>query len=555
MTFGLTQLRARLCVPDVRALLLWCLPALLLGFALRATLEVRMPRAFYHPDSGQIFETYRSAQAGVFHIHEKKTPLGPLLYTTPLLMHVPVLPLAAGVQHLLGLGIVVLVGALVAKSFARWRLFIVPVTVLVAVNPMLLWYEHVALPETFYVFAIVATAVAGLAYWRRPATPRLVALAVALFATAGLRPEGKLFCLFGLALVLAATWGNWKRLACSAGSMALLTALCFALNGTRQSGSLLYSNVAHLTPDRLWSAPGFAEAHREYFAELREKWAVTPTAGIAHERKKLVSLLRTYMEERSHARVRLLDVNKLCGRVGAEVCLRQSLRLPALTIAKFRFALRNPTAGDFGPEWLFTKQTDALSGSAAGEDDPEDLDASALEFARIAYGRDFTSRAEIESCLRELYRPFAPDWLTAWQDRYSAGVAALRLPDGQINGDILPGIPWLYLLVALGLGALALRDRRLRMYHLLWFGMLLGMLVVLTLTGSNLGRFRLGFEPFWVLYACALFDVLLGRIWRRHSGPRNDSMICRPGSRVFRKRHEVCELGRHEIEESGAGRR
>ena len=497
--------------PDVRALLWWCLPALIVGLTLRGALWVKMPHAFYHPDSDQVFDTWRSLLHGSLHFHEKKTPLGPLLYCLPPLLRLPVLPAIALVQHLLGLGIVLMIGTLVAGSFTRWHLFIVPVTLLVAANPILLWYEHVALPETFYVFSIVATALTGLLYCRKPDTPRLIALGAALYLTAGFRPEGKLFCLFGIALAVCATWGEWKKMRNSAGSLLILTALCIHFDRTAQSGSLLYSNVAHLTPEKLWSPAGFTEAHPDYFSHLPEKWPVTPAGRIARERKQLIRFLRDYLAARNGGKeVSDKAVERLCGRIGAEVCLRNAHRLPALSLAKFRCALGNRAAEDFGPDWLYRKQTESLAGDFDEADRLATRAESSREFVQIAYGRDFDSRQELENHLRQLYRPFIPDWLSAWQERYSAAILAWRLPDRPLDRGTLSGMPYLYIAATAGLLAMAVRDRRLRTYHFLWLGMLLFMAFVLTLTGSNLGRFRVGFESFWFLYAFGLLDVVLG---------------------------------------------
>jgi hypothetical protein len=297
--------------------------------------------------------------------------------------------------------------------------------------------------------------------------------------------------------------------------MALLTLACFSLNATRQSGSLLFSNVAHLTPDSLRSAPGFAEAHREYFAALRAEWPVMSTPKIVNDRKQLVKDLREYMQERSKQKVRPDDVNQLCGRIGAEICLRRIATLPGVAVTKFRSALHDPAAEDFGPRFAFHEQTEAVAGTAKGQDDMRDRVPASVELAKIAFGRDFASRAEVERYLREIYRPFEPDWLTAWQQHFFGGMMAWRLPDRAIDGGTLPGMPWLYLLAVAGLIALALQNPALRAYHFLWLGMLLFMAFVLTLTGSNLGRFRLGFEPFWFLYAAGVLDVLLGSLIRQ----------------------------------------
>jgi hypothetical protein len=499
-----------------RTILAWCLPALVIGFVLRAVLVWHMPYAFYHPDSEQVFDTPRLLALGSFGIHEKKTPLGPLLYSIPSLLRIPPLPVIAIVQHVLGLAMVLMIGALVAHSFVRWRLFIVPVTVLVAINPILFWYEHVALPETFYAASIVATALAGLLFYREPNKRHLIALGIALFCTAGFRPEGKLFCVFGLALTLLVVWRDGRQHWRTVGVIAVVTALSFGINRTRQSGSLLYSNVAHLTPQSLWTAPGFAEQHAEYFADLHRRWAVTPTADIARERKKLFDFVEEYIaEQKGKKAASSKAINRLSGRIGAEVCLRNLHQLPGLAVAKFRFALRNPAAEDFAADWVYRKQTESLAGDFDEEDKLIQAGENEAGLAAAAYGRTFASRAELQDYLKTIYRLLSPDFLSALQARYSDSILAMRLPDRPLDDEPLYGMPVLYLAAIAGLAGLALRDRSLRGYHFLWLGMLLFLAFVLSLTGSNLGRFRYPFEPFWFLYAFAVLDCILAPFSRR----------------------------------------
>jgi hypothetical protein len=502
-------------LPPLKTILVYCLPALLIGLALRAALWVKMPSAFYHPDSEQVFDTCRSLLHGTLHFHGKKTPIGPLLYCLPSLLHLPVMPTVALVQHLLGLGLVALIGVLAAWSLTRWRVFIVPITIAVAISPPLLWYEHVALPETMYVCSLAALALAALYYSREPSWRAWLYLAAALFCTAGLRPEGKLFFLFGLSLVVWANWKRWRHLLQATAATAALMALCLVLDRTSQSGSLLYSNVVHLTPEHLYSAPGFAEQHRDYFQSMRKRWALSPTGHIARERRTLLNWARDYLKQTKGMKT-VSDpyVERFCGKLGMEVCLRNIAIMPLFALTKFRFTLRNEIADDFGPDFLYRKQASAVARNVDDSEDSARPAGAEATFTRIVYGRDFKSREELDAFLRETYRPFSPDWLTSWQNAYAAGILAVSLPDREAPGGVrLPGMPLLYLAAAAGLIALALRQRPLAGYYLLWLGMLVFLAFVLTLTGSNLGRFRIGFEPFWVLYACGLFDALLGG-WR-----------------------------------------
>ena len=506
-----------------RRVLTWCLAAMVLGFLLRLALCAKMPYAFYHADCDQVFDTYQRLGEGSLDINVKKTWLGPLVYCIPGLFRLPILPSIAITQHLLGLVTVILAGITVAFSFSRWRIFIIPATVAVALNPDLLWYEHVALPETLYVLFVVSTALTGLAYVRRPSLLRLLLLGVSIFLAASSRPEGQLFCIFGVALCMTTQWKNWPLFLRDVGALLGFSIVSLAVNRTDQGGSLLYSNVAHLTPSRLLSAPGFAEKHSDYFSRLRQDWAVVPQ-NIPRERKQLYAFARDYLTHGKEPRS--LKANEFCGRIGAEVCLRNLVHLPSLALTKFRFALRRPVAGDFGPEWVWIKQFDAFTGGWEEGEIPSEHTQFDKDSSQLVFGREFHTAPELQNHLHDIYKPFTPDWLSAYQRWYSESVQKFSLPDHDDGKVMLCGMPFLYLTATLGLILMAISSVSYRSYHILWLGMLVLMAFVLALTGSNLGRFRIVFEPFWFIYTLGLCDavatIAMKRIprWQIHSAPK-----------------------------------
>ena len=509
--FGDLKAEAARCFrsPLLRQVLCWCLPALALGLLLRGILVARMPNAFYHGDSYTVFETYNSlATNGVFEINPKKTALTPLLYGALLFAHVPVLPAVAILQHTLGLVLIVFVGLLVAHSYHRWRLFIIPVTILTAIDPVLLWYEHLCLPEFLYVFLVTATALTGLLVYRNPTPLTRSAFVACLFLTAAARPEGKLWCLFGTVLLARGYWPDKRRCGFAVMGMLLFTVVCFVLNRTYQGGSLLYSNVAQLTPKHLRSAPGFAESNKAYFDELRARWKVVPTK-IPHERKAIVELVRSYLRQK-HAPARLREVDALCSKMAAESCSRGWASVPALALVKFRYGLQDPVAEDFGPVLLYHKQYNSFLGRGDDSDDEIDEASTARVFTKLVLRKDLHSKAELTAYLHQAYHPFDPDWLSQYCADFQRLAAAFRLPDRPLEDSApIPGIPALFIAATAGVLALALRERRAANYYYLWLGAILFMVFILALTGSNRGRFRVFLEPFLFLYAIALVDVAI----------------------------------------------
>ena len=150
---------------SLRQVFVWCLPALLLGAALRVSLMVQMPHAFFHDDSPDFLQTpERLLHEGKFDIHAKKTFLTPIVFTVPFLLPAPPLVTISLFQHVLGLVLVFVVGGLGRLWFQHWKWFIIPITLLTAANPFMLWYEHTIMAETLFVFCTALVAFAGTLY-------------------------------------------------------------------------------------------------------------------------------------------------------------------------------------------------------------------------------------------------------------------------------------------------------------------------------------------------------------------------------------------------------
>jgi hypothetical protein len=150
-------------------------------------------------------------------LHEKKTFLVPILFAVPFALPIPTLVSIPFLQHLTGLGLILLIGALCRLWLANWKVFIIPLTVLAAINPFYLWYERTLMAETAFIFCTVLVAVAGTLYAKKPTVGRLVFLCGTLVLEAGARPEGKLLFGFAIFLLVLIHWGDlrnaWRRLA------------------------------------------------------------------------------------------------------------------------------------------------------------------------------------------------------------------------------------------------------------------------------------------------------------------------------------------------------
>lgn len=500
----------RVFAPEPRLALRLCLPAALVALLLRVWLLAHMPAAFVHNDTPTIVETADVlVTRGAWELDGKKTFLAPLVACVPGVLGMPALPFLAIAQHLLGVFDVFLVGLLVFGWFRFWRWLIVPATLLLAVNPVLLWYEHTALAETWAVTGVLLVALAGTAFARMPCRYTFAMLLGATLFMAGARPEGRLFALFALALVIRVLWGNLRALRVAAPVMLVWTSVLFALTRTSQSGLLLLTSVLHLSPERLTFSPGVAEALAPLAAEARAEWTGPDAPKLVPLRKAISDRIIDFQAgvPRRQAGKR---VNGICARAGLEIAARNLPALPALAVEKFVIAHRELPGGDFDA-YPLAGQIDALYGN--GEEQKN------VRYARLLWGRAFDDEADARAFLQDTYRPMPTltRWLENWVVAGIAPVAPWSLPGARLGE--MPGLPWLYTAALLGMVALAARDRPLG-FHQLWGAFLIGLWLLIMVTANIRARFRVPFEPLWTLYALALLDsaLILGARWlpRRH---------------------------------------
>ncbi len=481
-------------------LLLWCLPALLVALAFRTLLMAQLPLAIYHPDTPDFLTTTENLlQHGKLSLHSKKTFLSPVVFTAPFLLGLPALTTLALFQHALGLGAVVIAGTLCRLWLQHWKWLIVPVTLLVAANPAMLWFEHTLMAESLFVFCTLLLALAATLYARKQTRGTFVLLAVALFLEAGARPEGKLFFAFAILMAALIHWGQWRRCAAVVGILTLLAGVTHLATRTTQSGLLLYTAVAHLTPDRLYALPGFAERVAPIRDGLRAGWEVRPTFPRAVTRKAISAEARAWLEEHGR-RGDTKSSHKVCARAAMETCLRRWYQLPALFFYKFRYVSALNPAGTFDALWLPGQQIKAY------ELEP----ARALYLSRGLFGKEMASMEKIEAQVSERFHPARVAWMDRWERAWFRAGSAWRMPDARYaDGRQDTGIP-LYQIAALaGVVALMVRADRLWRFHVSWGLVLLGLTFVVVVTASAKARFTFYLEPFWPVYVAALMDSLV----------------------------------------------
>jgi hypothetical protein len=509
----LANLQATFRDPRTREFLAWCLPALLVGLALRIALTMHCPYAFFHDDAPDFLTTpHVLLEEHRFELHGKKTFLVPILFTIPFLVRVPALIAIPIFQHLLGLGFILLVGLLCRLWFRFWKIFIVPLTVLTAMNPFYLWFEHTLMAESVFVFTTALVALAGTLYTLEQSRARFIFLLVALFLEAGARPEGKLLFGFGIFLVVllhARRWRtDWSRFAIIV-AVAVVTNL---ITKTSQAGLLLYTSVARLTPQELKCAPGFEPYIAPIRADLQARWEVRPQFPKVNDRRAVAESVGRYLKANPEQgkSSKHQSVNEFCLKLAMETCRKNFGYLPVHVYHKFRAMATEAPSGRLDEDWLFKRQREAY------------VDSPRRNLA-LARGLTGIQINDIEGFNRFVDTHYGEvPWFNTLQDRWLATVNYGRFPDLQVPNPRWPtvaiyhyGVPYYFLAAAIGLIVVAFRRGVLQPFHVAWGLTLLAFFYTIMLTANVRSRFRFVFEPYWFIYLALLAECL----WLAVSAP------------------------------------
>src|SRR5450432_1625580 len=194
-------------------LLLWCIPALIACSILRLWLMQGWSGGFYYgPDSSTYWHPVLRFYSGEkFQISPKR----PWLYPTLMLLSHwgPKSPAytAALMQHVFGLAGIIPLAAVLRHLTSRWRWWVIPCTMIYAVHPQLLYWEHVLIADSVFTMVVLCGVWAFCWFWRSPKWS-LLALAFSLFFSAmAVRPPGRALWLCALPLLLLIPKLTWKQ--------------------------------------------------------------------------------------------------------------------------------------------------------------------------------------------------------------------------------------------------------------------------------------------------------------------------------------------------------
>ena len=500
--------------PEFRQVLVFSLPALLVGVILRAFLTVRMPFGYLQYDSAEYLETaFRLFKGHTFFVDGKRGFLVPILFTVPFLLHIPALIAIPLGQHLLGLLATVMSGGLVRLWFRCWRWFIVPVTLIVAVNPMMLWYEQTIMGESEFLAALILLALAGTLWARRQSRARFWFLIGALICTAGARPEGKLFFAFGFLLALLVAWGKWRAMGRCFAGIAIAAVVWSLIVRQSTAPQLLYASLIQLAPDHSRLLPGV----EPYIIPLRDQVRTESDGdpqGLVKVSKQIRDCIDPFLwlsAKDKHVYYKVLNSTLL--KLSIDAILAHPMQALAIPLQKFRVAVDSWSAYQWGEKDLHENQIHAWNA------DPWLIDV---------LGKGLTgSRMDAPSVatfVQAHYSIGSIAWMDSFQAQWNDAMIAWRTPDrparherwvhdfaGGVSGGlgVMPGVPWFYPAALLGMLAAMVWPHPSRRFHIAWVPVLLAVWYAATFVGVTNARYRFAYEPFCFVYLFLLFDFLV----------------------------------------------
>jgi len=175
-----------------RRCLLLCLPAILVGAAIRVAFLTAIPEGFYGADS----PSYFVAAERIWQEHRISFParrrwLYPLLLVpSPALLVSPARS-APVLQHLLGLATLFGIGWITGCLTKLRNLWIPAVTLIAAILPQMVWDEHELISETVFLALFVLTAALAMPPGALKDRKRLFWFLLSAAAVASVKPHGR----------------------------------------------------------------------------------------------------------------------------------------------------------------------------------------------------------------------------------------------------------------------------------------------------------------------------------------------------------------------------
>lgn len=334
----------------LRRCLFLCLPALILGAILRISFLAALPEGYYGPDSNSYFDTTSALWL------KHKWDFGPKRrWVYPLLLiPTPILPgrnvaTIVFVQHAVGLLVTVLGMGWITLHLTRRPTIWVPfVTVLAALWPRMIWYEHEIVAEPVLLASIIFTIALAFPVQRLREPKRLFWFLVSAALIIAIKPHGRPIWL-GLvlsAVLLAGVPWRWSKACWAALSLSLPV---FLTTGSSKQGPwlLLSSTLPLVNPDQgKW--PEYRKILRPFILEGREDLSQYPWKQDRYKRMLVEKGDNTSLGVEWQAMMKERKKTKflqVCGDLSRDAILHSPFTYARMVLQKIGMVLSDDQSG------------------------------------------------------------------------------------------------------------------------------------------------------------------------------------------------------------------
>ncbi len=476
-----------------RRCLLLCMPALLIGAALRISMLAALPESYYGPDSNSYFSTAKRLwNEHKWSVGEKRRWVYPIfLAALPPLPGTPsrIVPL---VQHAAGLASLVGIGWIVGHVTRRRAIWIPIVTTLAAVWPLMLWYEQEIQAEALFASSYIFAVAALFPTARLREGRRLMWFLLAAALVVALKPHGRglwLGCL-GAAVMIAGVPWRWKWRDIASASVGLL--IIVTSGSSKQGNWLLLSSVLPLVPVTGEKWPEERAELNPLIEETHAQLAIYPWRQGRYKKRVMTDRPGVAISEKWAALTTDKPrFTKVCGDFAKEAIRAHPFEVARLSIVKCALAFaRDDAPSRLSPIGFWKEQID--DNDERWIENPKELE--------LFYGFD---KARYDAIATDgAARKFpAKEFLNGFARAFSFTRDGHEISDERY--DVRP--TWLGVLALAGLACAMWRSRELA---ILWLPLTLYLATVFAV-GDRVDRYVQPVEWVGLVLAAVAVDALL----------------------------------------------
>ena len=480
--------------PALRRCLFLCLPALIIGAALRISVMTALPQGYYGPDSNSYFDTTSSLWLKhEWDLGPKRRWVYPLILTvTPALPGPPVTVIAIA-QRALGLCTVFGIGWIVMHLTRRPKIWVPLVTILAALWPRMIWYEQEIVAECLLLASIVLAIALAFPVGALRDRRRLFWFLMAAALIVAVKPHGRPIWL-GLmisAVLLGGVPWRWGKACWLAVGVSL--AVIFTTGSSKQGPWLLLSSAFPLVDTEHGKWPEYRKILRPFIEESRTDlsqypWRQDRYKKMLTESKEDPTLGPEWQEMlKEKKKTKFLAV---CRALAVDAIVHHPFTYSRMVLQKIGMVLSDTHGGiTLAPRAFWTSQLK----------DNEDRWTRHPDEMQLLYRVDQNAYEALAADRRQYH-----EWYEPYVYKFSQAFAWMRV-EGRTPRTLHAA--WFGLLALFGL-LTCLRPSRWRETAPLWLSLGLFLVIIFSI-GDSVSRYLQPVEWMGIIFAALGLDWLL----------------------------------------------